>query len=82
MKIKYLSVPLDEKLYWKYKNKCNFYTINAAEAVANFIERFVIGEFNKDFDIPEDDYYTQFYKLSEEKLSDKYDKKDLIDESK
>lgn len=82
MKIKRVVVPMNEKIFWKYKNKCYFYNLSSTEVIVNLIERFVMGEFDEDFDIPEDDYFTMYHELAEKESHKKYDMNYDLQESK
>ena len=80
MKTKRLLVVLDERTYWKYKNKCQFYDLGVQAVALNLFERFINGEFDKDFDIPEDDYFTKYHELLEKESEEKYDNRNKIKE--
>jgi len=47
-----VKAPAD--LMWKFRQKCEFYDINESNAVIYFMERFLRGDFDNDFNIPKD----------------------------
>ena len=48
-----IRVQLDKRLYYKFKNKCKFYDLKIQNVFSFFVEKFIDGDFDEDFDINE-----------------------------
>ena len=52
--IKHISFPVQDYVYYNFKQKCDFYEIKMPEIFLFFIEKFIDGDFDKELNIPEE----------------------------
>ena len=48
-----MNTPIDKDLHFKFANKCKYYDLKIKDVMATLFQRFVEGEFDKDFNIEE-----------------------------
>ena len=49
--IKYLKVPIEERVHSKFINRCDFYDVTLSESFAFTMEKFIKGDFDRDLNI-------------------------------
>jgi len=46
-----MRVQLPKELHYNFKQKCNFFDLPMQDVVANLLEKFIDGDFDKEFNI-------------------------------